>query len=554
MSATLASPIGPVISLLAGALALVLLVRWRQPGWHSGIAALSVLMAGLLWYQLRSMTDQAVFEHSWEVMVLPPAHMVWQVDGWAWLCGVLALLVTAIEILFNWDSAGWNAPQVHSRRLLALAAALLVVSSSNLLTIASMWILLEIALIARGVAQPQQAVVVSGAVGGLLVWLALSLSGLDSAQLPLTAGALASLPILFLLLACLWRLAFYPFHAWLLASASYGRPTRLTEFLLPATVGLALLGRIYQVELAVELRQPVWLAVGLVGLLGSSLAAWLDPNQERSLLLVAANRVTWCIVAMILSPATGQAAAAWPIMTVTLGLSGLVVGLAIARVSGWRLPLALAMLALIGIPATIGFPVRVTIATLPTLQDTLLPGLNILRWMLTLLADMVAVAAILRHWPAAPPTTAGEMLTGQRWLATRHLIGFVLVAAPLLALGLQPPLLARWLGLLDPTVLFDSWWAQMRGLSVWMWLGQGLAIGAGYLLSRGRPRLLTAQTAQQRVIAQVVDLDWLLTSLRLAGRGFTLAVHYVTSLLDGAGYVGWLALTVLLIWLLQTGT
>ena len=175
-------------------------------------------------------------------------------------------------------------------------------------------------------------------------------------------------------------------------------------------------------------------------------------------------------------PATGAAAAAWPIITVALGLSGLVVGLASARVSGWRLPLALAMLALIGIPATIGFPVRVTIATLPTLQDALLPGLNILRWLLTLLADMVAVAAILRHWPAASPTTAGETLTGQRWLATRHLIGFVLFAAPLLALGLQPPLLARWLGLLEPTVLFDSWWSQMRGLSVWMWLGQGLSL------------------------------------------------------------------------------
>jgi hypothetical protein len=166
---------------------------------------------------------------------------------------------------------------------------------------------------------------------------------------------------------------------------------------------------------------------------------------------------------------------------------------------------------------------------------------------------MVAVAAILRHWPAASPTTAGETLTGQRWLATRHLIGFVLFAAPLLALGLQPPLLARWLGLLEPTVLFDSWWSQMRGLSVWMWLGQGLAVGAGYLLARWRPRLLTAQITQQRVIAQVVDLDWLLTGLRLAGRGITLVVLYVTSLLDGAGYVGWLALTVLLIWLLQAG-
>ena len=416
-----------------------------------------------------------------------------------------------------------------------------------------MWILLEIAFIARSVARPQQAIVVSSALGGLLVWLALSLTGLDSAQLPLSAGALASLPTLFLLLAGLWRMAFFPFHAWLLASASYGRPARLTEFLLPATAGLALLGRIYQDELAVGLRQPVWLAVGLVGLLGSSLAAWLDTNQERSLLLVAVNRVTWCVVAMNLSPATGPLAAAWPIITVTLGLSGLVVGLALARVSSWRLPLALAMLALIGVPGTVGFPVQATLATLPALPDALLPGLNSLRWLLTLLADMMAVAAILRHWPPATPTTSGEMLPGQRWLAARHLTGFVLFAAPLLTLGLQPPLLARWLGFLEPSVLFDSLWSQMRGLSIWMWLGQGLAIGAGYLLSRWRPRLLAAQITQQRVVAQVVDLDWLGTGLRLIGRGTTLIAAHVTSLLDGAGYVGWLVLVVLLAWLLQAG-
>lgn len=553
LSSTLASPIGPVISLLAGAIALIFLVRWRQPGWHSGLALLSVLIASLLWYRLRNMPDQMVLTWPWEMMVLPSAQLVWQIDGWAWLCGLLALLVTAIEIIFNWDSAGWNTPQVHSRRLLALAAALLVASSNNLLTLAGMWILLEIAFIARSVAQPQQPLVVAGALGGLLVWLAISLTGLDSAQLPLSAGALATLPTLLLLLAGLWRTAFYPFHAWLLTAAAYARPARLTEFLLPVTAGLALLGRVYQVDLAVSLRQPVWLAIGLLGLLGSSLAAWLDNNPERSLLLLAVNRVTWCVVAMILSPATGPMAAAWPILTITLGLSGLVVGLALARVSGWRLPLALAMLALIGLPGTVGFPVRATLATLPTLQDALLPGLNIVRWLLTLLADLMAVAAILRHWPTAAPNATREMLNGQRWLAARHLGGFVLFAAPLLALGMQPPLLARWLGFLEPNVLFDSLWSQMRQLSVWMWLAQGLALAAGYLASRGRARLLGAQISQQRVVAQIVDLNWLMTGLRFVGRGTTFLAANITSLLDGAGYAGWLALVILLAWLLQAG-
>ena len=90
MSSILAGPIGPAFSLIAGALALILIVRWRQPGWHSVLAMLSLLTAGLLWYRLRSLPDQALLERPWEIMVLPTAQLVWQVDGWAWLCGLLA--------------------------------------------------------------------------------------------------------------------------------------------------------------------------------------------------------------------------------------------------------------------------------------------------------------------------------------------------------------------------------------------------------------------------------------------------------------------------------
>lgn len=544
-----------MIPLLAGALVLVLIVRWRQPGWHSTLALLALLVAGFAWYRLRSAPDPAILERPWEIMVLPAGQLVWRVDGWAWLCGLMALLVVAVEILFNWDSAGWNTPQVHSRRLLALVAALAVVSANNLLTFASVWVLFEIALIARAIARPQQPVIVSGAVSSVLVWLALSLSGLDSAQLPLGAGALASAPILLLLLAGLWRVAFYPFHAWLLASPGHARPGQgqLAEFLLPATVGLALLGRVNQTDLALSLREPVWLALGLLGLLGSSLAAWLDANQERSLLLVAVNRVTWCVIAMILAPASGPTAAVWPLMTVALGLSGLVIGLALVRATGWRLPLMLAVLALIGVPGAVGFPVRIILTTLPTMQEALLPGLNLLRWLLTWLADVIAIAAILRHWPGATRLVSAEYLLAQRWLVGRLLFGFVLFAAPLLALGLQPPLLAQWLGLPEPGVLFSPLWMQIGLLPAWVWLAQVLTLALGVLLARWRPRLLVAQPGQQRIVAQIVDLDWLLAGLRVAGRGLNLTFATVTGLLDGAGYVGWLALIVLLAWLLQAG-
>ena len=183
-----------------------------------------------------------------------------------------------------------------------------------------------------------------------------------------------------------------------------------------------------------------------------------------------------------------------------------------------------------------------------------MPGLNLLRWLLTWLADTIAIAAILRHWPAATRTPSVEILFGQRWLVARHLLGFALFAAPLLTLGLQPPLLARWLGLLEPSPLFDSLWTQVRLLPGWMWLVQGLAAGLGFLLARWRPRLLVAQVAQQRIVAQIVDLDWLLAGLRGVGRGLNLASSTITGLLDGAGYVGWLALIMLLAWFLQAGS
>lgn len=537
-----------------GALVLVLLARWRQPGWHSLLATLTALAAGLLWYRLRGAPDLPVLEQPWEVMVLPAATLVWRLDGWAWLCGLLAILVTVFEILFNWDSAGWSTPRVHSRRLLALAAALAVVASNNLLTLASMWMLFECALLARHATRPQQSVTVADALGGLLIWLAISLTSLELAQLPLGAGALTSLPLLLLLLTGLWRVAAYPFHPWLLADTSSSRPARLAEFLLPMTAGLALLGRLHQAGLAAQMQQPVWLAIGLAGLLGSSLAAWLDPNQERSLLLVAVNRIVWCMTAMVLSPTVSQAAAAWPALTLTLGLSGLLIGQAIARTSGWCGPLALSMLALIGLPGMIGLPIRTILATLPTMQDALLPGLDTVRWLLTLLADSIAVAAILRHWPAAVRIGSPNDLLAQRWPIVRQLAGFVLFAAPLLTLGLRPDLLAGWLGLMEQNQLVEPLWAQIQRLSVWMWAIQAAAIGAGFLLARWRSRLLAAQITRQRIITQVVSLDWLLAGLRAAGRGVAAFTAQLAGLLDGAGYVGWLALVVLIAFLLQTGT
>lgn len=548
------NPLGPAVPLVVGGLALVFLARWRRPVWHSVFALGVIGISGLLWFSLANLTIPAELVRPWDAILIPVGELVWRVDGWAWLGGMLALCVAAIDILYNWDSAGWRTARLHTYHLLALAATLTVTSATNLLTLAMCWILFEVTLFARNVTRPRAVSAALGSAGALLIWLALVVAGSAGAQAPMLSDIVSPLARALLLIAVLWRVAGYPLHFWFTAEKPPAGLTALCDYLLPAVVGLVLLGRIYNPGAAMTLQQPTWFALMLMALLGTGLVAWLDAALDRSLLYVVVNRATWAMAAVIFMPVTGPAAVVWPMLTVALGISGLLVGLMIARAWAWRWPLGIAMLCLLGIPGTVGFPVMASLAQLPSLTTDLLPGFALLRWLLVILAEALAVAALLRHWPrAGSERSVPTWSTPGRIFAARHLAGFVLFAVPMLALGLRPPLVEAWLGSSGTALIFEPVITQVRALPLWFWILQALSLAGAYLLLRTRQQVLTNQEARTRAVVHVASLTWLQNIIRVVGGFLSKASFALAWILDGEGYVGWVIVTGLLMWLMLGG-
>ena len=547
------NPLGPAVPLVVGGLALVFLARWRKPQWHSAWALGMIGLSSVLWFGLSRQAPATEWVRPWDSLLIPAGHLVWTVDGWAWLGGMLALCVTAIGVLTHWDTAGWRTARLHAHHLWTLAAALAVCSAMNLLTLVFCWILFEVLLFARSASRPYAAAAAAGAAGSLLIWLALIVAGSGSAQAPMLTAALPPLARALLLVAVLWRVAIYPLHFWLVAEKQPAGLMTLTDYLLPAVVGLVLLGRMYNADVAAALQQPAWLALILMALLGTALVAWLDAHPDRSLLYVVINRVTWAVAAVVLMPTVGPAAVAWSLLVVALGISGLLVGLMIARAWAWRWPLAIAMLCLIGIPGTVGFPVLVSLVQLPSFAGGVLPGFDLLRWLLALLAEALAVAALLRHWPG---NVNGRVGTG--WNApsltymARYLAGFVLYAVPMLAFGLRPFLVGAWAGGDAAAPIFAPLLSQVRVLPLSFWVTQAVALGIAYLLLRLQRQALLPET-WAHTVTRVASLGWLQQGLLIVGGFLSRASFGLSWILDGEGYIGWVILIGLLAWVLWVG-
>ncbi len=75
----------------------------------------------------------------------------------------------------------------------------------------------------------------------------------------------------------------------------------------------------------------------------------------------------------------------------------------------------------------------------------------------------------------------------------------------------------------------------------------------GSALGLWRHQLLGRMRGWQQIIGQIVSLEWLyrraIAGLRLFGSG----LYYFATLGEGAGYLGWLALAGLILWVLMRG-
>ena len=521
------------------------------------LALLAILGATALLVHLRSLSPQPILAWTWQPLTVAGSVLEWRLDAWNWIASAVIIALAGIALLLGeglfepasptrLDLAG-----VDGERTLWLAAAALVfVSSGNILTLASSWLVLDAALAVRLHLGPT-----AGATGR--VWGALSLAGIlllcllallgeTGIRTSLTGGRLTEGQIVLLWLAALIRAGVYPFHFWLTGLGDARRDRWLPMVLLGPTAGLWLLGRVHALAGQDWLRRPEWIALSALALLGTALVAWTVEDPNRRWRWIALNRASLAVMAAYTASAVGPEALVWSLVTFGLGCALLAAGQAARRMLGWRGPLWLAGLALWGLPGTVGFLAR-SVLVFPTESPLAVPLFAVV-----LLAEVLLVAGLWEavHYDVAPPP-AGER--PDRLSALRVAAAVILLAVPLIAFGLFPRVLAGLAGWPDAKNLGSLFSSALGATRRSVWGGLAFSAVLGVALGIRRESILGQMRGWQAGIAGIASLEWLYKG---AAAGFAFlagGLQYFATLGEGEGYLGWLALAGLILWVLLRG-
>jgi hypothetical protein len=313
--------------------------------------------------------------------------------------------------------------------------------------------------------------------------------------------------------------------------------------LIGPTAGFWLLGCVHEVAGPNWLGRPQWAAVAGLALLGSALCAWAIEDERARWQWIAINRTGLVLLAVSLGDAVGRQAVLWPMVTFSLGCALLMAGLAARERWGWRAPAFLGALALWGIPGTAGF-LACTALVFPTQLSIAAPLFGVL-----LVAETLLVAALWQAvWAGAPALAPGKREQGGRHAIERVALtaSLVVCALPLLFWGLLPGYL--------PAELSSSTLPQVvASARRSTWVALILSGLAGWGLGTRRGQIFRELRGWQQGIVAVASLEWLYRAL--AGLGALLAsgLRFLAALGEGEGYLGWLALVVLIIWVLVRG-
>ena len=540
------------------------------------VALLGILAAMTLLFLLRGSAARPILSWVWQPLTVAGSLLEWRMDGWNWLTAVLILLLTVGAVLLDRPAAiDDNAPirpdraKIRLQQTLGLAAAALVFTASgNVVTLASSWILFDAALTWR--LHPAEQVEPAAqawsllSLAGVLLLLVLALLGEGGIKAPLAGSAFDRWELALLWLAALIRAGVYPLHFWLIGSGHLDRAGRLILGVLAPLMGLWLLARLHAGAPVGWLRRPEWAALGGLALLGSALVAWTETDEDWRWRWIAINRASLVVLAAFLSGSFAPEALVWPVVTFSLGCALLAVGQAVREQLGWRIPVWLAVLALWGLPGTTGFLARWAVVY-PTALSTAIPLFGLI-----MLAELLLVAAL---WQAAQarqvPATASQPTptrshpqndsvrradwTGAGWpVLAGWALAVILLALPLIVWGLNPRGLARMTGWL-PGDVFPALGMALTQARKSVWIGLGISAALGVVLGVYRQRIFTGMLGWQRGIAGIVSLAWLYQAVGFGLSVMASTLQYFARLGEGEGYLGWLALGVLVVWVLLRG-
>ncbi len=528
------SPLGPIAVLLAGGALLLLFRRHLRPRWARGMSAGFVLVGMALWLMLRWQVPGQGAWWLWQAPLGLETAIGLQWYAWTWLAGWLMGLVAGVALMLpGWPHRRGVTPMALWTPWL-LAAGLAVITAGTWATLLMAWSFLLWVVGVMAGTPPQHAARVWSflLLAGLWLLVAPLFNGPDAWRLALTGVSLNLQGQLWLALAAAFLAGMYPFHGWLIVPQPRGRGLQLVLHGVPALAALAVLER-FSMPLLSSLS---WIALGIVGLLGSALAAWAAEDEATAWRFVVVNRVVWAFLGLSLGRELGDARGILPLTA--LGLGMMLWGLGSRSPRGWARWLALAFVW--GMPLTPGFPLHALSG--PLAASLLgLPG-----WLLLVLAQGVLLAVLLRA--ALKPAPEPGDTPSETWLMG-DLAPLLLVGMFGLGWGIFPSMLARTGGM-APVGVLHSVWAQGAFLNrQGGWLPLVGALILGMLLWYGDVRLLAPVPTWRERLMAVARLDWLYRFLEKALHTLALGLGFAADILDGAGQFGWVLVVLLILWL-----
>lgn len=555
------SPVGPSLLLVVGAILSLMMGRWlRRPEWLAALALLIVGLAGWLLLILRSqLTVVPTFSLPWRPILQVGANLYWVGDGWNWYIAGLVLLLGGLGILLDLNSDYVHqGRRIHSSlavQLAVLAAAMLFVSSGNLLTAILTWVLLDVCILLRSTTRPIVLTPEDDAplenhrglslIGAMLLLIALLPAGPTGPGQEFQNGTLPVESVLLLALAALIRAGVYPFHIWLLPErrSPINVAERLLEHMVPTLCGLWLLGWTYGLGREYILLRLDVLAVFLLALLGSAVAAWTADNQNdhHSFVLIASAGLAALTGALTYNE--GPSAMIWPTTAFALGGGLWLVGERVWQGWGWTLPVSIGALTLAGVPLTPGFLAQ------PSLARLWAPGSVVQLLFLTyVIAQGLQIAALLRSWEDVERVEPTELYPGTRG---RLLIASVALGLPLAVTGFLPRAVAALASMPNaiPPTLGDPPSVVAKASAIWITLALPLLLGFGLVWLR--PKIWYRIGGGANRLHALIQLNWLFNygwwGLQYASELWGSVIRVV----EGAGYMGWVLVLALIVYLLM---
>jgi hypothetical protein len=547
------TPLAPVLISMLGAAITKIAARFMPSRVRD---ALALLMAGGAFVSallLAHYPASHVVISPWHSPTLLESQLAYTTEG---LAAPFALLISLVGLAVAISLSRWRRETDDSGEsplypavFVVSAAGLSFTYSANLITLCLSWAFLDLSLLFLIIGQGRNqaasdargwALMMSSLTGLSLVVAALFLDGYGPSPVPIPS---------LLLVAALVRASFYPMHFWMLTDAEMEPSANILLQTISIATGLSLLSRLQDFSPQGLPYQSQLVTISSLALLATALCAWSEQNRFRAISYIAINQVTLAVLSAAVVGPQVQSSLLWSAISLALCLSLLNLWPPeperMGRYGLWlRAPVGLAIASLMGLPFTMGFVGRV--AFYRSLFALGRPYL----WGLSMVADVVLFAALFRIGSDLSQFStlhsSFSILHSSFSLWVPHLVGVLVLAAPLVLLGIHPPLASLLAADMDlPAV------AELIGRAdIALWAALLLPLVGGYVLHRGQRATLERSAAFWKGLGALLSLDWLYRWLWTVGGGIGAVLRGLAQVTEGRGYLGWTLLLAFIAFLL----